>query len=192
MELRSGPDGVLCGMRRFTFLFALLVSLPLMAAQEAFPPTAPGISELKTLPAGVLLKSAGRGNYFEGADNLFGPLFRYISKHNIAMTTPVEAQVDNAAMYFWVAPSERAKVAGNEAGVEVIEIPERRVASRGERGGYSRANFEAARDALRVWLDAQPALEAAGEPYGVYWNAPYVPFFMKRFEVHIPVRARRA
>ncbi|PAW65250.1 MAG: hypothetical protein B9S34_11225 [Opitutia bacterium Tous-C1TDCM] len=191
-ELRSGWDGVRCGMRRFTFLFALLVSLPLMAAQEAFPPTAPGISELKTLPAGVLLKSAGRGNYFEGADNLFGPLFRYISKHNIAMTTPVEAQVDNAAMYFWVAPSERAKVAGNEAGVEVIEIPERRVASRGERGGYSRANFEAARDALRAWLDAQPALEAAGEPYGVYWNAPYVPFFMKRFEVHIPVRPRRA
>ena len=31
-------------------------------------------------------------------------------------------------------------------------------------------------------------IEAAGEAYGVYWNAPYVPFFMKRFEVHVPVK----
>ena len=34
------------------------------------------------------------------------------------------------------------------------------------------------------------AVEAAGEPYGVYWNAPYVPFFLKRFEVHVPVRPK--
>jgi len=24
----------------------------------------------------------------------------------------------------------------------------------------------------------------------VYWNAPYVPFFMKRFEVHVPIQPR--
>ena len=160
-----------------------------MSAQEAFPPTAPGTAELKTLPAGVLLRSAGRGNYFDGADNLFGPLFRYISRHKIAMTTPVEARINDAAMYFWVATSERAKVAGNESGVEVINVPERHVASRGERGGYSRENFEKARDALLAWMaDQKPAIEAAGEAYGVYWNAPYVPFFMKRFEVHVPVK----
>lgn len=92
---------------------------------------------------------------------------------------------------FWVAESERTKVAGNEAGVEVINIPERRVASHGARGGYSRANFEKARATLLAWLAAQSAVEAAGEPYGVYWNAPYVPFFLKRFEVHIPVRPRQ-
>lgn len=178
-------------MRSLTLVFALLAFVLPMSAQEAFPPTAPGTTELKTLPAGVLLKSAGRGNYFDGADNLFGPLFRYISKHKIAMTTPVEARVDEAAMFFWVAESERAKVAGNEAGVEVINIPERRVASHGERGGYSRANFEKARATLLAWLAGQPAVEAAGEPYAVYWNAPYVPFFLKRFEVHVPVRPRK-
>jgi effector-binding domain-containing protein len=178
-------------MRSLTLVFALLAFVLPMSAQEAFPPTAPGTTELKTLPAGVLLKSAGRGNYFDGADNLFGPLFRYISKHKIAMTTPVEARVDEAAMFFWVAESERAKVAGNETGVEVITIPERRVASHGARGGYSRANFEKARTTLLAWLADQPAVEAAGEPYAVYWNAPYVPFFLKRFEVHVPVRPRK-
>ena len=176
-------------MRRFLVVFALLSTALAMSAKEAFPPTPAGTSELKTLPAGVLLQSSGRGNYFDGADNLFGPLFRYISKHNIAMTTPVEARVDSAAMFFWVAESERTKVAGNEAGVEVVAVPERRVASRGERGGYSRENFEKARAALLAWMaDQKPAIEAVGEAYGVYWNAPYVPFFMKRFEVHVPVK----
>jgi hypothetical protein len=180
-------------MPRLILVLALFATFLPMSAQEAFPPTAPGISELKTLPAGVLLQSAGRGNYFDGANNLFGPLFRYISRHKIAMTTPVEARINDAAMYFWVATSERAKVAGNESGVEVINVPERHVASRGERGGYSRENFEKARTALLSWMaDQKPAIEPAGEAYGVYWNAPYVPFFMKRFEVHIPVRPHSA
>ena len=178
-------------MRPLLLLALLACALP-MSAQEAFPPTPADTDEHKTLPAGVLLKSAGRGNYFDNADNLFGPLFRYISRHKIAMTTPVEARVQDAAMFFWVAESERAKVAGNEAGVEVVTVPARPVASRGARGGYTRANFERTRTALLAWLAQQPGVEAAGEPYGVYWNAPYVPFFLKRYEVHVPVRPRPA
>ena len=177
-------------MRRFTLVLALFISSFAMASPEAFPPTPAGTTELKTLPAGVLLKSSGSGNYFDTADNLFSPLFRYISKHDIAMTTPVEARIDSAAMFFWVAASERGKLAGSAAGVEVIEVPERRVASHGERGGYGRANFEKARDKLLAWVAAQPGIDVAGDPYGVYWNAPFVPPFLKRFEVHVPVRPK--
>jgi hypothetical protein len=25
------------------------------------------------------------------------------------------------------------------------------------------------------------------DPYAVFWNGPYVPPFMKRFEIHVPV-----
>jgi hypothetical protein len=163
-----------------------------MATEQAFPPTAPGVAEVKTLPAGVLLKSTGRGNYFEQSDGLFMPLFRYISKHNIAMTTPVEARIDDAAMYFWVAESQHAKVAGNEGAVEVQRIPERRVASLGARGSYSRGNFEKHRDKLLAWIVTQPEIEAAGEPYGVFWHGPFTPWFAKRAEVHVPVRAKPA
>jgi hypothetical protein len=177
-------------MRRLSLILTLFFTSLAMAASEAFPPTPPGTTELKTLPAGVLLKSAGSGSYFDTADNLFSPLFRYISKHDIAMTTPVEARIDSAAMFFWVAASERSKVAGNAAGVEVVEVPERRVASHGERGGYGRTNFEKARDKLLAWVATQPAIEPAGEPYAVYWNAPFVPAFLKRFEVHVPVRPK--
>jgi hypothetical protein len=178
-------------LSRFFPFFVLLLA-PAMATEQAFPPTAPGVTEVKTLPAGVLLKSAGRGNYFEQSDGLFMPLFRYISRHNIAMTTPVEARIDDAAMYFWVAESQHAKVAGSEGTVEVQRIPERRVASLGAKGAYTRGNFEKTRDTLLAWIAKQTDLEAAGEPYGVFWHGPFTPWFAKRSEVHVPVRSKPA
>ncbi|MEY3774915.1 MAG: hypothetical protein RLZZ129_1695 [Verrucomicrobiota bacterium] len=177
-------------MRHLLFSLLLLSVLPLMATEQAFPPTAPGVAEFKTLPAGVLLKSTGRGSYFDESNRLFRPLFNYISTQKIAMTTPVEAQIDQAAMYFWVAPSEVAKVAGNRDGVEVIRIPERQVASLGGRGGYGRVNFEQARDKLLAWLADHPEVKATGDAYAVYWHGPFTPWFAKRFEVHIPVRTK--
>jgi hypothetical protein len=169
-------------------LLSLLLAASAMATEQAFPPTAPGVAELKTLPAGVLLRSSGKGNYFDQSNRLFGPLFRYISRHDIAMTTPVEARIDDAAMYFWVAASQEGKVAGPDGAVAVERIPERRVASRGGRGSYSKNNYEKTRDALLAWLKDQPGLEVAGEPYAVFWHGPFTPWFAKRYEVHVPVR----
>ncbi len=178
-------------LTRCVLLFVLLIA-PAMATEQAFPSTAPGVIEVKTLPAGVLLKSTGRGNYFEQSDGLFMPLFRYISRHNIAMTTPVEARIDDAAMYFWVAESQHAKVPGSEGAVEVQRLPERRVASLGAKGSYSRGNFEETRDKLMTWIAKQTDIETAGEPYGVFWHGPFTPWFAKRSEVHVPVRSKPA
>lgn len=171
-------------------LILLAFASPAMAATEAFNRSPVGTPELKTLPAGLLLKASGKGNYFEQSNDLFRPLFNYISTHDIAMTTPVEASIEGAAMYFWVAESERGKVGGNSQGVEVVEIPERRVASLGARGSYSAANFAATRDELLAWLGARADVVATGPAYAVYWNGPFVPGFLKRFEVHIPVGPR--
>ena len=168
-------------------LGAVLTPSSLMAAAEAFPPTEPGTSEIKTLPAGMLLKSEAPGNYFNNGGQLFRPLFRYISDHDIAMTTPVEAQIENAAMLFWVAPSEIEKVAGSKNGVEVIEIPERTVAVRGAKGGYNEDNYQGTRQELENWLSNQSEWRPTDEAYGVYWNGPFTPWFLKRYEVQIPV-----
>lgn len=173
------------------FLLALLPALlPLaaMAAEEAFPPTPSGANEVKVLPAGILLRSAGQGEYFDRANDLFMPLFRYISRHDIAMTVPVEARVRDAAMYFWVAESQHAKVAGDEGAVIVERKPARRVASRGARGSYSRKNYERTRDELLAWVATQPGLVADGEPYAVFWSGPFTPGFLKKYEVHVPLR----
>ena len=40
---------------------------------------------------------------------------------------------------------------------------------------------------LEAWLASQNAWRAAGAPYAVFWNGPFTPWFMKRFEVHVPV-----
>jgi hypothetical protein len=162
-----------------------------MATEQAFPPTAPGVNELKTLPAGTLLKAAKAGNYFENNNGLFRPLFNYISSHDIKMTVPVEAQIDEAAMYFWVAPDEVPKVTGPAKGVEVIQMPPRQVAVRGARGGYSEEKFAETRDALLAWLAQRTDVEAAGPAYAVYWNGPFTPWLLKRSEVHVPVRPKR-
>ena len=42
-------------MLRLTLLLALVATALTMSASEAFPPTPAGTTELKTLPAGVLL-----------------------------------------------------------------------------------------------------------------------------------------
>ncbi len=33
-----------------------------------------------------------------------------------------------------------------------------------------------------------PDLQITGEPYAVYWNGPFTLWFLKQFEVHLPVR----
>jgi hypothetical protein len=180
---------MLC-MRLLPALLLLGLSPFLMAASSAFTPTAPGIAEIKTLPAGTLLKSTGGGDYFDQSGRLFGPLFRYISQHDIAMTVPVEAEISPSAMYFWVAPTEAAKVRGSTDEVTVVQIPERQVAVLGGRGSYSRRNFDTAEDRLRAWLANRADYEAAGAAYAVYWNGPLTPWFLREYEIHVPVRPK--
>lgn len=177
-------------MRCLLLSFVLILHPALKAAENAFPPTVTGVAEIKTLPAGVLLKSTGQGSYFDESNRLFRPLFRYISSRDIAMTTPVETTIDSAAMFFWVSPREVAKVNGDADGIEVIRVSERKVASLGARGGYSKSNFEKTRDELLAWLQEEPDTVISGEAYAVYWNGPFTPWFLKRYEVHVPVKSR--
>jgi len=178
-------------MRLIPALLALVLSPILMASPSAFPSTAPGVVEIKTLPAGTLLKSTGSGDYFDQSGRLFGPLFRYISQHDIAMTVPVEAEISPSAMSFWVAPGEIAKVSGSTDTVTVVQVSERRVAALGGRGSYNRKNFAAATERLGAWLATRSDYEAAGAAYAVYWNGPLTPWFLREYEIHLPVRPKR-
>lgn len=163
----------------------------LMAVDDAFERTPPGENEVKVLPAGILIEAATEdGHYFEDNNRLFRSLFRYIRDHDIAMTAPVEAGVRPATMAFWVGESDHDKVAGDRDSVRVVQVEERLVAARGARGGYSQANFERTRDQLLEWVATREDLEVIGEPYAVYWNSPFVLWFLKQSEVHLPVQRR--
>jgi effector-binding domain-containing protein len=175
---------------RYLFLSSLLVFTmsTAHAYTQAFPRTEPGEIEVKVLPEGRLLECVGEGDYFNQANSLFGPLFRYIKEHDISMTTPVEARIDPGAMYFWVSDEQAAKATEGNDQVRVIDVEERMVAAIGMRGGYSQANFEKGWKALQNWIKNENDLKIIGEPYAIYWNGPFVPGLLKKSEVQVKVR----
>lgn len=157
------------------------------ATEQAFPPTEVEVIEVKTLPAATLIRSAGAENYFRANGQLFQPLFRYISRHDIAMTTPVEAHIEPGEMLFYIGSDAASRPLPAERGVEIVEYPERQVVSIGLRGGYSEKQFEEGKAALEAWLAQQSDWRALGEARAVYWHGPMTPWFMRRAEVHLSV-----
>ena len=168
----------------------ILSAFPLMsnAYEQAFPKTGVGTFEIKTLPEARLIASKTDKAYFEGNNGLFRPLFRYIKANNIAMTTPVEAEMDPGVMYFYIGSKFGETPLVQTEQISVHTVSERKVASLGVRGAYRESKFEEATEKLKKWLEKNEDHEAIGEAKGIFWNGPYIPGFIKRFEVHIPVR----
>ena len=156
---------------------------------EMYPMTEPDVIEIKTIPASRILVAEADGSYFDESGQLFGRLFDYIKGHNVPMTAPVEGSLDeDARMIFYVGPQVEDEGLDDEGKVRVLKIPERNVASIGARGSYKEKNVRKYMLQLQAWLDENPEYEAVGPAYSVYWNPPFIPWFLKRFEVHIPVR----
>ena len=176
---------------RLLLILAYFTSLCAMSAYEqAFPKTPPGTMELKTIPASKLIATQSDGHYFKENNGLFRPLFRYISQNDIAMTTPVEAEMMPGKMYFYIGGDAAKRDLESTEKVSVVELPERTVASIGVRGAYSESNFKEAQKKLEAWLKEHPTHMASGEARGVFWNGPMMPGFLKSFEVHLPVIER--
>lgn len=176
-------------MRLYLLMMAAFLPSWLSASELAYPQTAVGSCEVKTLPAGRILLARSTQAYFSGDNRLFGKLFRYIQRNRIPMTSPVEARMEPGVMVFYIdtASAQRTDLAGT-AEVELQVVPERQVAAVGIRGSYTSAVYATELKRLQGWAATQPDLEIIGEAYAVYWDSPFVPGFMKRSEVHLPVR----
>lgn len=157
------------------------------AYNQAFEPTPPGEIEVKTLPAATLIRSESKGSYFDRSNGLFMPLFRYIQKRDIAMTTPVEAEIEPGEMAFYIGPDGLKQELTNDPGVSVELVEERLVLSVGLRGSYSEENYDKALAKAQAWLKENPDYEASGDARMIYWNGPYVPSMFKKSELHLPV-----
>ena len=159
------------------------------AYEAAYPMTAAGFCEIKTLPAGTILSTSSRGEYFQENNGLFMRLFRTINDNKVPMTVPVEAKMKPGTMVFYLdrASSQRKDLRLPE-GVSRKSLPARTVASIGIRGGYTRESYEANLARLRAWLKTQKKYRVVGEPYAVYWNGPFTLAPFKRSEVHLPVQ----
>jgi effector-binding domain-containing protein len=169
------------------FIGVPLVIKNIYGVEEAFKRTSAGKIEVKIIPASMVMVSEGEGNYFGTRNYLFRRLFNYISENNVAMTTPVEARIENAQMKFYVGSKDKLKELKDRGNVKVVTIPQRTVVSIGIRGAYTEGNFEKAKTRLEQWLTDTAGYRRAGAAYAVYWDAPFMPWFLKRSEVHIPV-----
>lgn len=174
---------------RIPLLLAALVPGVSPAVELAYPQTEAGACEVKQLPAARLMVTRSESGYFSANNRMFGKLFRYIQSNRIPMTAPVEARVEPGAMIFYcdVASAAREDLRPT-AEVALEQVPARTVAAVGIRGSYTEGAYRANLARLRAWLATQPGYAEAGEPYAVYWDSPFVPGFLKRSEVHIPVR----
>lgn len=174
-----------------TILFCLALPSMISAAEQAFPKTPIGEIEVKQLPAATLAACRGETGYFERSSSLFGPLFRYIQTNGIAMTTPVEAEIQPGVMYFYIGSDAAQRELPETEDVTIVRLAERTVLSIGLRGAYSESNFAKGEARLREWLENQSRYRAEGSARGIYWHGPFTPALLKYSEVHIPVTAIR-
>ncbi|WP_372846674.1 heme-binding protein [Pontiella sp.] len=170
-------------------LCAALIAVPAMgeAYEKAFAATEAGKTEVKVIPQRTLIMAQYEAGYFEQNNDLFGRLFRYIKANDVAMTVPVKADIDPGKMYFYIGTKDLEKDLASTGEVRVMIEPERTVMSLGVRGGYSEKNYRQARERLLDTLAASKEWKKCGEEYAVFWNSPFVPAFLKKFEVHVPV-----
>ena len=187
----KGGDTVRCvytlNMQMLTLSALFLSGGQAMSYESIYPRTPVGTIEVKTLPARVTLIASAPGDAFENRGPAFRTLFNYISANKIAMSVPIEASASTNEMVFFVGSSHTKRDFVDANGVRVKTFPETTVASIGLRGGYSRANYDAWLKRLTAWLSSQKEWQANGASYAVYWNSPFVPSFLRKSEIHVPL-----
>ena len=168
--------------------FSMISSLTSSASESVFERTPDGVIEVKTIPASTVLVKRSQVPYFE-SNNLFMPLFWYITTRRIAMTTPVEVGIQPGEMYFYVGSDASQRSLKSSGSVSVEQLPRRTVASIAYKGAYSERNFQRAKAELEDWIAQHGEYYASGEARAIYWDSPSVPDAQKHAEVHISLQS---
>lgn len=164
--------------------------------------------EIREYPPLLAAETIQRGARDEALNRGFRELARYIfaksrggkkipmtapviqDREKIAMTSPVIQ--DQAGGESWrtrfIMPARysKATLPPPPAGVIIAELPRRRVAAVRFSGAAGDVALETRESELRRWISAR-GLHAAGEPEYAFYNSPFIPQFMRRNEVIIPV-----
>lgn len=136
---------------------------------------------------------------FESAGNrAFRTLFGYISGRNqpgqkLAMTAPVMQQAEGDGSYRigFIAPAQyslQTAPAPADASVKLREMPPQRMAALRYSGRWTERNFEEHQAQLMTQVKAR-GLRAAGPVIYARYNAPFVPWPLRRNEVMVAVVA---
>ena len=153
-----------------------------------FPAPGPAdVVQFKHYPAYRVARAEGRG--------AFGQLFRHITKHDIAMTAPVEMTLDESGddvrevdMMFMYARPDMGSLGADDT-VEVMDLPPVTVFSLGRFGDRGDAVQADVLAEVHAAVAADPLWEPAGPGRLFGYSSPFVPRERRYWEVQVPVRA---
>jgi hypothetical protein len=187
---------------RITFLLSVVISLAgplntLMATEEAEYNVldCDGDFELRQYTPQIVAETLVEGDFKEVGNEGFRRLFDYISgnnrkKQSIPMTTPVNQEnVGGKWRITFLLPSRYSMETLPEPldpRIKLVEIPPRLMAAFKYSGTWSRERYEKREKQLKE-LIRQKGLTIVDEPIFARYNPPFMPWFLRRNEVLIPV-----
>lgn len=168
--------------------------------------------ELREYEPHILAVTTVDGDFEDAGSEAFGRLFKYISGNNkqqqeVAMTSPVGQEPSNLKIDM-TSPVGQQKQDGKwrvsfmmpasftlettpepkDPDVFIRQVPARHIASVRYSGFWSEKNYRSNLDKLRDWI-SKTGLRAVGEPIWARYNPPYMPWFLRRNEILVPVAA---
>ena len=207
MRLRHALAGLLLALASWP---AMAIEIPEYRVVEQ-----DGSFELRAYSSYLIAETEVEAGFMNAGNIAFGRLFRYISGANtaqaeIAMTAPVEqsSQGEKIAM---TAPVEQAKADGvyrvgfvvprkynretvpkpTDPRVSIREVPARIVAVWRYSGRWTEENFREHEQDLRRAVQARDLQAVSGDSAIIArYDAPFIPWFMRRNEVLIPLEKK--
>jgi hypothetical protein len=170
-----------------------------------------GNFELRQYEQHIVAETMVEGDFGAAGDEGFRRLFKYISGENqkklsISMTTPVSQEITSEKISM-TAPVNLQQAGGkwtvafsmpakytidtlpepNDDRIVLREIPAQPVASIRYSGTWSRARYEKHKEIL-VRMVSQKNLQPAGDYILARYNPPFMPWFLRRNEVLLPIK----
>jgi len=168
--------------------------------------------EIRDYETHILAETVVEGNLEDAGSEAFKRLFRYISGDNrsgdkVAMTAPVSQQPTGEEIKM-TAPVGQQRLAESWAvsfmmpgsytletlpepedpKVTLRQVPARRMAAVRYSGFWSEKGYLRYKVELESWIDRM-GLTIVGEPIWARYNPPFMPWFLRRNEILIPVDA---
>ena len=168
-----------------------------------------GAFELREYAAYLVAETRVEAGFTEAGNIAFRRLFAYISGANttqariqmtapvtqsggekIAMTAPVSQVADQGGYRVaFVVPSQYTREtvpAPTDPAVQIREVPARLTASLRYSGRWTEERYREHEQQLHQWIAARGLVET-GPPILARYNPPFMPWFLRRNEVLIPV-----
>jgi hypothetical protein len=173
-----------------------------------------GEFEIRQYESYLVAETLVDGEFAEAGNEGFRRLFDYITGYNqprtaISMTAPVSQQADKGQEIAMTAPVNQTAEADGywvsfvvpsqfdmdtvpqplDKRVRVREVPGQIVAALRYSGFWGEEKYQRKEASLRHFIDER-GMDTAGEPQFARYNPPYLPPFLRRNEIIVPLAQR--